>query len=196
MVIISQRDFNKSMNSYISDIRIKEGIFPKKVSAKRESVVVDHDLEEYKEVTKSPNFFTRFFSKSNIVEDIVSEDDFSEDSSNQIPEEDYVSKYEELEEVERVIEKKKDSIFARLFKRRESSGRSEDDFVEGIEVYDEKRDSDDIVALKDDIKKLGMISYDVMRKLNADELKKFKLSEDFAEYKEILKRHNLIRAKY
>ncbi|MEM4282367.1 MAG: hypothetical protein QXU88_02485 [Candidatus Woesearchaeota archaeon] len=44
-----------------------------------------------------------------------------------------------------------------------------------------------------DIKELARICFSVVKKLPPEELKGFKESEDFAKFKEILKRHNLIK---
>ena len=204
--MISQKDFNKNLDSYIVNIRNKDEdyIDSKKADKQELKPAENFNLEKYdnnERVRSKPSLFSWLFPSSSKLE----EEDFDDGVNINIDEEgnvlgenvnDLAEEYQELDKVERKIEKRKNSLFARLFKKREKVARSESDFDEGVELYDKQKETEDVLKLKEDIKKLGIISYEVIRKLDNEELKKFKLSENFYEYKEILKRYNLIRIKF
>lgn len=187
--MISQIDFNKSMDSYLSGVKGKEE--KEKIVSKPKEVKLSSDIDIYEEKVKE-SFWKKLFSKNTISS---SDEVEFEDLEDETIEEAKVE-YEELNKVEEKIEKRKESIFAKLFKKSYTKLNESDFDEDSVEVYDEHKDSEEISTLKHELKILGIISYDLMRKLSPEEIKRFKLSEDFNTYKEILKKHNLIRVKY
>lgn len=184
MVKIGQNDFNKTMDSYISDIRIKEEVETKKKKAdqvKKEDI----DFETYEESQdKPPNLgalFRGFFTKKEKEE--IQKD---------------IEELKELEEEEKELEEERESLLGKLTKififRRKNV--SEEDFEDGQELYDSKKESQIHSDIKEDIKRLGTIIHDLTRQLDSKSFKSFKLSEDFVDYKEIMQKHGLIKTKY
>ncbi|PLW79871.1 hypothetical protein C0585_05445 [Candidatus Woesearchaeota archaeon] len=183
------------MDSYITDVRVKEfKVEKKKVEKPKLEVPKDVDLYEEEPKRQRKSFFSWFLRtpSEQIEEYNLSEEDFSD--VDDMTESEAVDEYEALGEVEEEIVERRESLFTRLFRRRQRI--SEDSFDDGVDVYDKHQDSEEVSILKEDLKTLGILSYDLIKKLNEEEFKRFKLSEDFAKYKEILKKYNLIRVKY
>ncbi len=69
-------------------------------------------------------------------------------------------------------------------------GRTEEKVEEKIE--EPQKDNNE--ELKQDLKEISRISFGMMQKLQKEELTKFKKSEEFNKFKEILAKHKIIKA--
>lgn len=145
--------------------------------------------EEYKEIeeeVKKENkpfwsFFTDIF-KTEPKEEIGPEKGIEEAEELEEDYKELEEMEENVEELEDEIEEKKESIFRRLFDIFKTEPKEE--IIE--EVQDE-------YTLNEDVKDALKILTGWLKQLPPEKLKRFKESEDFEKYKEILKKYNLIK---
>ncbi|MBR9676263.1 hypothetical protein GOV05_04600 [Candidatus Woesearchaeota archaeon] len=198
------------MESYITDIRYKEDeVIKDSKKDKKRQKKVERELQrrddvEYVDLAeKKSSIFSKLFARRPDEYNVEESDFIGGEELDGLPlkeevVQDVAEEFEELEKQESKIQRQRVSLFSRLFKKKEYNvPKDETEFDEAsVELYDEKKDSEQVILLKDDLKKLGSITYEVIKKLEESELRKFKFSEDFAEYKTIMKKHNFIRTKY
>lgn len=177
MVKIRQKDFNRELDSYLTDRtntsisdfveKIKKG---KKKQEKVPEMSGDEVLVEERELT----FFEKIFGRKDNDDD----EDLDEEDVEELERE-----YEELDEMEEVIEEKKEGIFSKIIR----SLRKKPD----VEMYDEE--PEEVAEIPDDIKKTLKIINTWLKKLPPSEMMKFRQSEDYTYYKDTLQKYKLIK---
>ena len=135
------------------------------------------------------NVFSLFKKKEGdediYVDDLKSEEDFSEEESE----------IEAIDEMEDELEERRESALKRFFKKLHFFGRRsrryEDDDEDGYDDYDEE--NDDSVDDLEDIKEVIKITHKWLERLPPEDMARFKRSEDFEKYKAVLRRLGMIK---
>ena len=138
--------------------------------------------EEMKEIDTETNEgiiakilgFFRIKVEKEEIDELETEEQFEEKI------EEIEKKEEEIEAEEEEIKAEKKSLISRL-----------------MGMFNKKEDVDmssyENEELKNDLKEIAKIATDVMKKLDGEELRKFKQSEDFKKFMEILKNNKLVK---
>lgn len=175
VVEIGRKDFNMEMDSYIKNRRSKEYSKDSKSLGERFSDLKD-DVYEWK-------VFSLFRRKGSdrYVDDIEEDDeDYTEEETE----------IEAIDELEDELEERREGVLRRFFKKLRLAGRKspvEEDFDE-----DEVLEEDDGADL-DDIREVIKITHSWLEELPPETLNRFKRSEDFVKYKEVLKKLKMIK---
>ncbi|MBR9690094.1 hypothetical protein GOV08_00225 [Candidatus Woesearchaeota archaeon] len=207
MVQVRQRDFNKSMNKYITDLRRKEIVEKKKrgeigrILRKiyKRNKAVPGGLSNYQVHVeeKKQGLLKRLFfgltkkEKQDIAEEIKEEPEEVKEDLEEIKEE-----YDVLDAAEEEIEKKKEGLFVRFLKVLGFRGREQDIPVEeveaamGREVVSAPQGFDEI---KGDLREIAKITVEMYQKMSRAKREDFKKSEEFERYKQILEKYDIAK---
>jgi len=200
--ISSRRTLGKPFHIQVYDVikqtksRLTNIKFPKPKEKEEEEAVeieieeaeppeeTEEGIEIEEEVKKENKPFWSFFTDIFKTEPKVAEPEESLEEAEELEEEykDLEGMEEDVKEVEDEIEEKKASVFKRLFDIFKTEPKEE--IIE--EVQDE-------YTLNEDVKDALKILTGWLKQLPPEKLKRFKESEDFVKYKEILKKYNLIK---
>jgi len=181
VVNIGQKTFNRDMDNYIKDRRKSPSFF------KETSFRFTVEREQ-----GGGSFLNKIFSREKKARIEVEEDlpiETHERTKAEVKEiEQEIDDYEELEEH---IEHKREGAIGRLFRKIGLGGgqRHMDDY-QGEDMGDEPFA---FLTMQRDIKEALKIVNKWMGKLPPKKLQEFKNSEDFTRYKDLLKKHNLIK---
>jgi hypothetical protein len=173
------QDFNKDEDEAV-EIEVEK---PEKLVEEYEEL--DSMEEDIKEKKKSFwSFFTDAFKLNLGDEEDLDNAELTEEAKELIEENDELKEdYEELEDLEEDVEEEKEGILQKLMSFFSTS-------KEEPEIIEEVRDE---FSLNDDIKDAFRFLTKWIEKLPEKELKKFKESEDFEKYKQVLRKYNMIK---
>lgn len=175
VVKIAGKNFNIDMDNYIKDRRSKE--------YSKDSKTIGERFSDFKDDVYEWKVFSLFKRRSG--DRYV--DDFEEDDEDYIEEE---TEIEAIDELEDELEERREGVLRRFFKKLRLAGRRrpvEEDFDE-----DEVLEEDDGADL-DDIREVIKITHSWLEELPPETLNRFKRSEDFVKYKEVLKKLKMIK---
>lgn len=160
-------ELNRDIGNYISSRRknkFKIGTFFKSAQ-KKDDAELHPEVRPYSH--KEP-----MTSEQELVEPMIETD------ADEITEEEFDAAQEEIQA--ELNEHKKVGFFQRMF-----GNKKEEQEAEELDAFESEPDPD--------LKEISKITLDVLKKLDGDDLREFKESEDFARFKDILKRNNLIK---
>ena len=177
---MGQGDFNLDMELYLADR--KKGHHQKespreKVHHKEAAEEKEFEKEEKEYISKKSSFGSKMLN-------------FITGGESPMKEEEKAEIKEEEKELEEYSGKKGKSLFGTI--KSWLSFDEDNDTEVKEDAAEEKREKS---SVPEDIKEALKIQNRWMMKLPAKELKEFKASEDYKLYKEILKKHNLIKEK-
>lgn len=197
---MAKDEFNKEMDNYLSSIEKSKKIKripkkPKKVEKPKEEIIEPELIGEDKVqiIKENPGKLKAFLmnifeKKEKEIEDV--EKDFEEEMEViEKVEEEIKEEGEDLKEEEEILQKEKSNLIWRFLSRigalKSQEKRVEDELEE--EIFREGS------PIREDMKKLAKISFEQFKKLPKKEFIDLKNSQDFADFKGILKKYNLIK---
>ena len=180
MVKIVQKDFNMDMDRYIKNRRDRE---EPEVTFKDRLLDMRNNMNEWK--------IFSLFKKKESDEEYLDEDELLEEDVDNFSEEE--SEIEAIDELEDELEERRESVLKRFFKKLRLFNRSKvSDEGDLEDDYYEEDDFEEDDSL-DDIKDVIKITHTWLEQLPPETLDRFKRSEDFVKYKEVLKKLKMIK---
>ncbi|MBN2566946.1 hypothetical protein JXB02_02575 [Candidatus Woesearchaeota archaeon] len=193
------KQFNKELNNYLETRgrkRISDFVADYHNSKRNmESGVVPQNLNEEEILIeeKEPTFWQRMVGRKAIArKDVeISADELAQASEGTVGRLEH--EYEELDEIEREIEERKESVLGKIFKAFGIGGRrpapdyeTVDDPMAGVAGAPGP-------SLPDDVVQLLKVQNRLIARLPPDEIARFRSSADYAFYKETLGKYGLIK---
>ena len=176
VVKIASKDFNLDMDKYIKDRRSRDDSGP---SIKDN---FSEKLDNIKESVSEWKVFSLFRRKE---KDVPYLDDIEEDDEDYSDEE---SEIEEIDDLEEELEERRENVFKRFFKKLRMGRRKPVD--DDDDYYEEAVEEEDDL---DDVKEVIKITHKWLEELPPETVERFKRSEDFQKYKEILRKLGMIK---
>lgn len=187
-MVITQKDFNKHMDSYINNMS-KHAHFSGNKRIKKNDQRVLADLDDDKiHIEKKERISDKLFNR----QPKLSEEDFEMNKVTKESQDDQDFN-DETEDFELKQNKEKKGFFASIkdmfsFKKETSD--------EDVPVEDLEKNTVQIkTSGNDDLKSLAKITYRLLERLSEDQVTEFKASKDYSDYKAILDRNKLLKKK-
>lgn len=193
------KSFNDEMDRYLR-CRIeptKKGFFSFKQKSRKECVPDINDTSKIHIERRDEPFIKEFFKnllkskKTREIEAAIQKE--KEEIAHTETLEEMKDEYEELDEIEKEIEEEKEMLLTKILRKLRLINNFDEEEKKDDELSPEEQFKLQLDLVLDDMKKLSKISHKWISRLSKLQLKKFKESDDFKEYKDILKRNKLIK---
>ncbi len=182
----------KPEEEYVPEEEVKKVMEQKEHDEENEKEFEEESDEIEKETRHSlwyriTSVFRRDSPEEDEEKDFIDEEKFEKNMAEIESEEKKLDELEEeIDEEEKELDKKKTNLIWRFIAKMRSNKTEED---EDNMAEKEK----ELFYLKEDIKEIAKISTAVMKRLDEKEMKKFKESEDFGKFKDLLNKNKLIK---